>query len=514
MATHTMCKASREGIGFSAVDLNDIRHVYAVAVPRRGSTLRQQAGDALRNIEAVIQEEGTRGSIVYQAVYVADVGQIDECRQIIRDFYGRELPATSYIPQPPCGGMLLSIEALGVGRGRDEVEIERVSEQLVIARHNGIAWVHCVQVVPRTPAAGVYDGATSVLQQIRSLLGSVGVRFDQVIRTWLRLGGIVDDEGPTQRYKELNRARDDFYKDIPFLAGRLPESRGGPAYPASTGIGTKGRGIMMSAIALATERNDIIAMPLENPRQTSAYDYAASYSPRSPKFSRAMALSCGASTTIFISGTASITNSETRHVGDVVAQTHETLNNIEVLISEENLRRHGLPGLGTSLEGLGLARIYIKRKEDYAKTRAVCEKRLGELPTIYAVADVCRPELLVEIEGIAFSRERPSPPHGANSRPHFRQQDGTDSLHHEPDRSQWDTFPGLVSQAGPDREPRPSTRSAQIQSVSVLGSYPGSCSSRMASDSVRGRSGSASSIGSSSACRGASVPLESRTIKE
>jgi hypothetical protein len=55
------------------------------------------------------------------------------------------------------------------------------------------------------------------------------------------------------------------------------------------------------------------------------------------------------------------------------------------------------------LEGLGLVRVYIKRQEDYAKVRAVCEQRLGELPAVYAIADVCRPDLLVEIEGIAFS---------------------------------------------------------------------------------------------------------------
>jgi enamine deaminase RidA (YjgF/YER057c/UK114 family) len=422
MAGNAMCKASRAGIRFSVVDLNDVQHVYATAVPRPRSTFRRQVADVLRNIEAVNQEKGGRGSIVYQVVYVADVGLIDECRQIIRDFYGRELPATSYVPQPPCDGMPVAIEALGVGRGRGEVEIERVSEQVVVVRYDGIAWVHCVQVVPQTSAANVYDGQMSVLQQTRSLLGGVGVRFDQVIRTWLRLGGIVDDEGPTQRYRELNRARDDFYKDIRFLAGHLPEGCcGRSVYPASTGIGTEGRRIMMSAIALATDRSDVIAVPLENPRQTSAYDYRSSYSPRSPKFSRAMAVCCGADTTIYISGTASITNSETRHVGDMVAQTHETLNNIEALISEENLCRHGLPGFGTSLEGLGLARVYIKQKEDYAKIRAICDERLGELPTIYAVADVCRPELLVEIEGIAFPRERPRLPRGANSHPHFRQ---------------------------------------------------------------------------------------------
>ena len=134
---------------------------------------------------------------------------------------------------------------------------------------------------------------------------------------------------------------------------------------------------MLSAIALVSDRSDIRAVPLENPRQTAAYDYAASYSPQSPKFSRAMVLSCGTYATIFISGTASITHSQTRHPGDAVKQTEETLDNIAALIAEENLALHGLPGLGTSLASLGFARVYIKRPEDYAAVRAVCEKRLG-----------------------------------------------------------------------------------------------------------------------------------------
>ena len=121
-----------------------------------------------------------------------------------------------------------------------------------------------------------------------------------------------------------------------------------------------------------------------------------------------MALSCGQYTTIFVSGTASITASETRHVGDAAGQTGETLDNIAALISEDNLQQHNLPGLGAALDGLGLVRVYIKRAEDYPAVRAVCEQRLGELPTIYAIGDVCRPELLVEIEGIAFSCKAPA----------------------------------------------------------------------------------------------------------
>jgi enamine deaminase RidA (YjgF/YER057c/UK114 family) len=120
---------------------------------------------------------------------------------------------------------------------------------------------------------------------------------------------------------------------------------------------------------------------------------------------------------VFVSGTASITDAESRHIDDVAAQTHQTLDNIAALISEENFRNHGAPGLGATLDDLALVRVYIKRQEDFEKTRAACEARFGERPTIYAVADVCRPELLVEIEGVAYCQRTHRWPRGPNG--HF-----------------------------------------------------------------------------------------------
>jgi enamine deaminase RidA (YjgF/YER057c/UK114 family) len=397
-------KESSEGIGYSVVELHGVRHIFAAAVPRAGVALREQAEDALQTIRRVMEEEGTRGAIVQQAVFLREPGRLDEYRRIIHDFYGDELPATTYVPQRPCEGKLLAIEALGVGRRPGEVQIERLSEQLVITRHNEMTFIHASQIVPDTEAAGCYDRSLSALAKMREVLAKAGVGFERVIRTWLYLGGIVDQEGPTQRYKELNRARTDFYQDLHFVAGHVPPGLNGDVYPASTGIGADNRDILMSCVALATQRNDVMVMPLENPRQVSAYCYSSDYGPKSPKFSRALALTAGDCATIFISGTASITDSESRHPDDAEAQTEQTLDNIQALIAEDNLRRHGLPGLGATMAGLALARVYVKRQEDYEKARAVCRRRLGELPTIYAVADVCRPELLVEIEGIAFSQ--------------------------------------------------------------------------------------------------------------
>jgi enamine deaminase RidA (YjgF/YER057c/UK114 family) len=420
MADHTIRKCSRSAVGYSVVSLNDVQHLYAAAAPRQDGTFEEQARDALLTIASVINANNGRGSIVQQAVFLADMTHRDRCRQIIADFYGRDIPVTSYIPQSPCGGRLLAIEALGVGQGNGEVQIERIGEELVIARHNGIAWVHAA-LAAHDHHGAAYCDATAAMRHMRSLLGQAGVRYDDIIRTWFYLGGITEKDGsekknsekdgsampgkePVERYQELNRARADFYRDIRFLPGRAPAGRSCRVFPASTGIGTSGRGVVLGAIALASDRKDIRAVPLENPRQTAAYDYASAYSAQSPKFSRAMALSCGTYATIFISGTASITDSQTRHAGDAPAQTEETLDNIAALISEENLCRHGLPGLGASLASLAFARVYIKRGEDYPAVREICERRLGGLPTIYAQADVCRPDLLVEIEGMAFSR--------------------------------------------------------------------------------------------------------------
>ena len=396
-------KECSAGVGYSVVDLNDVTHIFASAVPQCGGDLGEQSQDALRTIEAVIRDETAHGTIVRQIVFYRDSAKLDECRRIINEFYGQDLPATSYIAQPPCDGKELAIEAWGVGRDDDEADIERVSEHLVVVRHHGITWAHCAGIAPATDATNVYDRSANAFERMRDALAAHGARYDQVFRTWLYQGDIVGPELDTQRYKELNRARTDFYEHIKFLEPHVPRDFKARVYPSSTGIGTGSSDVVMGCIALATDRDDVVLLPLENPLQTPAFDYGTHYSPKSPKFCRAMAVASGGCAAIFISGTASIVASETKFLGDVEGQTRQTIDNIETLISEDNLAGSGLPGLGATLENLAMVRVYIKHQQDYEKVRAVCEARLGELPIVYAVADVCRPDLLVELEGIAFS---------------------------------------------------------------------------------------------------------------
>jgi chorismate lyase / 3-hydroxybenzoate synthase len=98
---------------------------------------------------------------------------------------------------------------------------------------------------------------------------------------------------------------------------------------------------------------------------------------------------------LFVSGTASIVGCETMHHGDVDAQTRETLANIEALLREAN-RMVG--SARYSLDGLKF-KVYVRQPRDLDAIKSALAERLGAAaPIVYLRADVCREELLVEIE--------------------------------------------------------------------------------------------------------------------
>jgi enamine deaminase RidA (YjgF/YER057c/UK114 family) len=402
---HLLRRVTGDGYGYSVVELEDAREVLAIATGGQGGELRDQAREALRTIAAVHDEERTRGSIVRQTVFVAQPELVPDCRTMIDDFYGDQLPATSYVVQPLCQGHLLAIETLGVGRDKGDLKIERFGEHLVRVTYGGLSWLFCSAIGPRDGVTGVYNQTISALSRLRGTLANRDVGFDHVIRTWYYLGGDVAEERDAEPYEELDRARAAFFEGLEFLGGC---ERACPVmtvpYPASTSIGTQGRELLLSCIALLTDRPEIVAMPLENPREALPLAPLFRHDPKGPKFARAMALSSGNDARIFVSGTASSVESDSQYSGDVEGQTRQILDNIEAIISENNLRRHGLPGLGCSLENFGMVRVYIKRQEDYEKVQATCQSRLGNVPAIYTVANLLRPQLLAKIEGIAFSK--------------------------------------------------------------------------------------------------------------
>jgi chorismate lyase/3-hydroxybenzoate synthase len=161
-----------------------------------------------------------------------------------------------------------------------------------------------------------------------------------------------------------------------------------------------GVGVLGEALAIHCLAADAAGEPVENPRQVPAYRYSRRYGPRPPCFARAtrMLTPVEGAWWLLVAGTASIRGEETMHVGDIDAQMVETLDNLDALLEAAQVKR-GQAGAPSRLTSL---RVYLVRPDDIGVVRQRLDQRYGPLADLeFAQAELCRTDLLVEIEGIA-----------------------------------------------------------------------------------------------------------------
>ncbi len=144
--------------------------------------------------------------------------------------------------------------------------------------------------------------------------------------------------------------------------------------------------------------------PVENPLQVPAYRYSARYGPRPPCFARATIAPLdgdGASRHLLVGGTASVRGEDSAHPGDLDSQLCETLTNLVALL-DAAARAGGIDERPASLDSFRSLRVYYPRPEHRPRIQAAIESRFERLSALELVGcDLCRPELLVEIEGLA-----------------------------------------------------------------------------------------------------------------
>jgi chorismatase len=140
-----------------------------------------------------------------------------------------------------------------------------------------------------------------------------------------------------------------------------------------------------------------------------AYRYPRTYGPKSPSFARATHVLNSDAQALFVSGTASILGHETVHTGDIVKQCEVTLSNIAHLISLENLRLQG-HAQGYGLHDMTQVKAYVRHASDLPIVKQACDAAFRPSVNIeFMIADICRSDLLVEIEGIVpFSAQAAS----------------------------------------------------------------------------------------------------------
>ena len=230
---------------------------------------------------------------------------------------------------------------------------------------------------------------------VLQILENEGMNFADVVRQWNYIPGILEihpiNGRNLQHYQVFNEIRQKYYSTTVFKDG----------YPAATGIGTRNGNFDLDFFAIKSGQY-VQKVGLSNPKQHNAYEYHQAFLvgdttlgpiKKTPLFERAKMLKTDDETMIFISGTASIIGQETIGIGDIKRQTEITINNMQELIPNLN-----------DLKKLQYTyvRAYIKEEEDFQTVKSICESSFPKVSVSYLQADVCRDNLLVEIEGAVF----------------------------------------------------------------------------------------------------------------
>jgi len=210
-----------------------------------------------------------------------------------------------------------------------------------------------------------------------------------LLRIWNFVPNINGFDVGVERYQLFNKGRRDalFEKGYALSGG----------VPAACALGTQTGGVHV--IVLASTHPPIA---IENPRQISSYRYPRQYGLQAPIFSRATWLQQpSGEDLLFISGTASIVGHQTLHAGDVLEQVKESVRNIEAVLYSANQRAGASLWKLCELKG----RVYLRHVTDYGLIREHLFA-LGMTKFCFLAADICRSDLLVEIEAEGQSDHR------------------------------------------------------------------------------------------------------------
>lgn len=226
-------------------------------------------------------------------------------------------------------------------------------------------------------AAAVRDAYVDLGRQL-TMEGGSALRF------WNFLPDIHGAAGEFgSRYMAFNAGR--FEGLLDWMGGR--ENLLNRVATASA-VGTAGRDLQVYVLG-----GNQPGVSVENPRQRSSYHYSQRFGAIPPCFARATRLG----SMLFIGGTASVLGENSCHLGNVQDQTRESVRNLRAVIDAA-----GWEALTDPLSGLRSVRVHLTASADAEKVSDILRATLPPMCAMELVhAELCRRELLVEIEGVA-----------------------------------------------------------------------------------------------------------------
>lgn len=229
---------------------------------------------------------------------------------------------------------------------------------------------YMLRLLPDDKSTSQFEQAQNIFEKSHNILKGLGSGFSDTIRTWLFADDILS------WYGDLNKARNQFFEHHDIYNKLVP---------ASTGIGVANpynNALAVQLLAVRPKNNNAAAHSINSPLQCPALNYKSS-------FSRAIKLDVPDHKRLFISGTASIDKSgATIFLNDTKAQLDFTMQVVKAILNEA----------GMEWSNAVSSMAYFKYKEDFGLFDDYCRRQNIKLPHIKVQADVCRDDLLFELE--------------------------------------------------------------------------------------------------------------------
>jgi len=388
--------------------MEKISKKYIKIIPSDNIKPEKQLRNCLQKLKDKIKSEKLSDkNVIKQTIFLKADNNEDYYQKIINfsseinNFY-KHAPPTSFIAQAPGNNKVVALEVI-----LSTASSENITYKLL----NGIKYtvinfpkykeIYAAGLTADNKKDNILKQSKYIFKLMENILEKEDLTFSDVVRQWNYIENILEinpDVKGRQNYQIFNDIRGINYAKSNFQNG----------YPASTGIGMTAGGIVIDFIAIK-KYPKIQIMPAQNSRQVDAYNYSDEFligkpisevsKKNSPKFERGKLVNFDGSIQIFISGTAAIIGQNVVGKKDIEKQTLETIKNILSIISKKNLKKLGQT-TKLKLNNLSYIRVYIKNEANIPKVKRICEKFFVNVPCFYVVADICRNELLVEIEGI------------------------------------------------------------------------------------------------------------------
>lgn len=273
------------------------------------------------------------------------------------------------------GSAYFHLEMMASARQRTDLAVEyvRLDDRVVGAKVSGDRLGTLLLVSDVSLESGTFAHQSGrVWAAWERILAAHRMHPSQIFRTWFFIDAIGDN------YRSLNAIR-----DSTFDAWALRR------YPASTGVGARMAGPAAIASAFwAYDRIDAGAFScLSSRKQCEAYAYG-------PRFARASMVALDDVLLLSISGTSAIDRDGRSCYAEDVRKHIE----LALECAHDLLERSGL-----SWKEVASAYVYCKDERVLDELIAIHGEQRLDLPYIYNLCDICRPDLLFEIECIALA---------------------------------------------------------------------------------------------------------------